>query len=207
MFRTYYFMADWAHLHFRARQHAATEPGFLAIRHLEAVNLHGGHLGFCVALGINLATPAGRAAADFHAALIMFCHDRCAAGVGHLPYNPVPLNLGPMGPVIAGPAEGAPGGHGGGPPPDVDHDFVEVIGGVHPVHGPWAVDNDFVEVIGGVHPVHGPWVEGELPDLNMAFDIPAAEVEALANEMWQDMFGHEVNLQGEEDDQGNAPVN
>jgi hypothetical protein len=202
-------MADWAHLHFRARQHAATEPGFLAIRHLEMVNLHGGHLGFCVALGVNLGTPAGRATADFHAALIMFCSDLCAQGVGHLPYNPAPLNQGPMGPIGAGPAGGGPDvpGNQGGvpPPPDDDHDFVEVIGGVHPIHGPWAVDNDFVEVIGGVHPVHGPWVEGG-PLVDGAGLLP--EDIAIIDQMWEEAFGAGNQNQGniEDENQENAPV-
>jgi hypothetical protein len=202
-------MADWAHLHFRARQHAATEPGFRAIRHLEMVNLHGGHLGFCVALGINLATPAGRAAADFHAALILFCFDLCAQGVGHMQYNPAPLNLGPIGPVADAPGGGAPGGGPGGPgnvpPADIDHDFVEIVGGVDPVNGPWVEDHDFVEIIGGIHPVLGPWVEGDLPAAQMHFDF--ADIDGLANEVWQELFGHEAVNQADEDDQGNVPEN
>jgi hypothetical protein len=197
---------EWANLHYRARHHAATEPGFLAVRHLERVALYGGHLGFCLALGLDLATPEGRAALNFHAALIMFCHDLCSRGVGHLPYNPAPLNLGPVGPLGAGPVGGgpgdAPGGQGGGPPPDVDHDFVEVVGGVHPVHGPWAVDNNFVEIIGGFDPMHGPWVEGGFPAANMNFDL-----DGLANQMWQEMFGHEEINQNGEGDPDNVPEN
>jgi hypothetical protein len=198
-------MADWAHLHFRARQHAATEPGFRAARHLEMVNLHGGHLGFCVALGLNLATPAGRAAADFHAALILLCYDLCAQGVGHIQYNPAPLNVGPLGPV-GGPGGGAPGGgHGGpdnGPPADVDHDFVEVVGGVHPIHGPWVVDNDFVEIVGGVHPVHGPWVEGG----PLVGGVLLPEEIELIDQMWQEAFGEENQGNVEDENQENAPV-
>jgi hypothetical protein len=193
---------EWADLHYRARLHAATEPGFLAVRHLEMVTLRGGHLGFCLALGLDLATPAGRAAANFHAALIMFCHDLCAQGIGHLPYNPAPLNLGPMGPIAAGPAEGpggVPGGQGNAPP-EVDHDFVEIVGGVDPVHGPWVVDHDFVEVIGGVDPVHGPWVEGG-PPLGGG-GLLAADIQMI-NDIWQELFGQDLNI----DDQGNAPVN
>jgi hypothetical protein len=151
-------MADWANLNFQARLHAANEPGFLAVRHLELVALNGGHLGFCLNLGINLATPAGREAASFHAALIMFCWELCSMGIGHLPYHPAPHNIGPQGPLVADPQVVpemvAPQA------PDVDHDFVEVVGGVHPIHGPWVVDHDFVEIIGGFDPVHGPWVEG-----------------------------------------------
>jgi hypothetical protein len=148
-------MANWPQLHFQARLHAAHEPGFLAARHLELVTLNGGHLGFCLNLGINLDTPAGREAANFQAALIMFCWELCQQGVGHLPYNPAPPNHGPMGPIAAaGPvAQDLPA-------PPVDNDFVEIIGGVHPIHGPWVVDHDFVEIIGGVDPIHGPWVEG-----------------------------------------------
>jgi hypothetical protein len=197
---------EWANLHYRARLHAATEPGFLAVRHLERVTLYGGHLGFCLALGMDLASPEGRAAVNFHAALIMFCQDLCAQGVGHLPYNPAPLNQGPMGPV-AGPAAGppgdAPGGQGGAPPPNADDDFVEVIGGVDPVHGPWAVDNDFVEVIGGVDPVHGPWVEGGPP---VGFGGLQPEDIQLIDQMWEEAFGQEAVNQDGEDDQENAPV-
>jgi hypothetical protein len=150
-------MADWANLSFQARLHAANEPGFLAVRHLELVALNGGHLGFCLNLGINLATPAGQEAASFHAALIMLCWELCHMGVGHLPYHPAPFNHGPMGPIDAA-APAAPPAHDP-PAPPVDDGFVEIVGGVHPVHGPWVVDHDFVEVLGGVHPIHGPWVE------------------------------------------------
>jgi hypothetical protein len=174
-------MADWANLYFQARLHAAHEPGFLAVRHLELVALNGGHVGFCLNLGINLATPVGREAANFHAALIIFCHELCAMGVGHLPYHPAPHNVGPQGPLVVD----APQVPAGDNHPEVDQDFVEVIGGVHPVHGPWVVDHDFVEIIGGVDPVHGPWVEGGPPVANMDFDFPAEEIDALANELWQ----------------------
>jgi hypothetical protein len=186
-FSTTFNMADWANLFFQARLHAANEPGFLAIRHLELVTLNGGHVGFCLNLGLNLATPAGRDAANFHAALIIFCWELCQQGLGNIPYHPAPFNHGPMGPVAAGPvngpAAGLPEEQGGVAPPE--DDFVEIIGGVHPVHGPWVVDHDFVEIIGGVHPVHGPWVEVEPPAANMDFDFPAAEIDALANELWQ----------------------
>jgi hypothetical protein len=199
---------EWANLHYQARRHAATEPGFLAVRHLERVTLYGGHLGFCLALGLDLATPEGRAAVNFHAALIMFCHDLCAQGVGHLPYNPAPLNLGPMAPLGAAPVGGgpgnAPGGQDGGPPPDVDHDFVEVVGGVHPVHGPWAVDNDFVEIVGGVDPIHGPWVEGGPPVGGGA--LHAADIQMI-NEIWQEMFGHEEANQNGEGNPDDVPGN
>jgi hypothetical protein len=134
------------------------EPGFLAVRHLELVNLNGGHLGFCLNLGINLATPEGQAAATFQAALIMLCHDLCAQGIGHLPYRPAPPNVGPLGPIVA--AAAAQEVPVQANLPDVDGDFVEIIGGVDPVHGPWIVDHDFVEIVGGVHPILGPWVEG-----------------------------------------------
>jgi hypothetical protein len=198
-------MAYWENLHFRARQHAATVPGFRAIQHLELVALHGGHLGFCLALGLDMATPEGRAAADFHAALVMFCYHLCAQGVGHLQYNPAPLNMGPMGPVVgAGPVVG-PGGEGGNPPPVVDHDFVEVVGGVHPIHGPWVVDNDFVEVLGGFDPVHGPWVEGG-PPVGGAGLLP--EDIAIIDQMWEEAFGAGGQNQGniDDEDQENAPV-
>jgi hypothetical protein len=200
-------MAEWVNLHFRARHHAATEPNFRAARHLETVALHGGHLGYCLALGLDLATPEGRAAANFHAALIIFCYDLCAQGVGHLQYNPAPLNLGPLGAIAAGPAVGGPGGvpagQDVGPPPDVDDGFVEIIGGVDPVNGPWAVDHDFVEIVGGVDPIHGPWVEGGPPVGGGA--LHAADIQMI-NEIWQELFG--VNGPGNEpDDQGNAPVN
>jgi hypothetical protein len=195
---------EWANLHYRARHHAATEPGFLAVRHLEMVTLHGGHLGFCLALGLDLATPEGRAAMNFHAALIMFCHDLCSQGVGHLPYNPVPLNLGPAaaGPVGEPPGN-APGGQGGAPLPDIDNDFVEVVGGVHPVHGPWVVDNDFVEIIGGVDPVHGPWVEGG-PPLGAGGLLPG-DIELL-DQMWEEAFGGGANQGDFDEDQENVPV-
>jgi hypothetical protein len=152
-------MADWGNLHFQARLHAAHEPGFLAIRHLELVALNGGHLGFCINLGLDLATPVGREAASFQAALIMFCWELCQQGVGHLPYHPAPFNHGPLGPIAAG-APNDPPAHNP-PAPPVDNDFVEIVGGVHPVHGPWVVDHDFVEIVGGFDPVHGPWVEGQ----------------------------------------------
>jgi hypothetical protein len=195
-------MAHWENLHFRARQHAATVPGFRALHHLELVTLHGGHLGFCIALGLDMATPEGRAAADFHAALIILCHDLCARGVGHMPYNPAPLNVGPMGPIIAGPAGGDPGAPDA-PQPDVDHDFVEVVGGVHPIHGPWVVDHDFVEVIGGVDPIHGPWVEGGPPV--GGGPLHDADIQMI-NDIWQELFGQ--NGAGNElGDQGNAPLN
>jgi hypothetical protein len=199
---------EWANLHYRARHHAATEPGFLAVQHLERVALYGGHLGYCLALGLDLATPEGRAAVNFHAALIMFCYDLCAQGVGHLTYNPAPLNVGPLGLIGAGPAGGGPGapGNQGGvpPPPNDDHDFVEVVGGVHPIHGPWAVDNDFVEVIGGVHPVHGPWVEGG--PLVGAGLLP--EDVQLIDQMWEEAFGAGGDNQGnpDDEDQENVPV-
>jgi hypothetical protein len=159
-------MADWAHLFFQARLHAAHEPGFLAVRHLELVALNGGHVGFCINLGIDMATPAGREAANFHAALIIFCWELCQQGLGHLPYHPAPFNHGPMGPIAAGPPEDfiAPPAHDP-PVPPADEDFVEIVGGVHPVHGPWAVDHDFVEIVGGFDPVHGPWVEGPGEDV------------------------------------------
>jgi hypothetical protein len=147
-------MVNWPNLHFQARLHAAHEPGFLATRHLELVALNGGHLGFCLNLGIDLATPQGQEAASFQAALIMLCHELCSLGIGHLPYQPAPHNVGPLGPIAAvAPVVPA------APEAPVDNDFVEVIGGVHPIHGPWVVDHDFVEVLGGVHPIHGPWVE------------------------------------------------
>jgi hypothetical protein len=173
-------MADWANLYFQARLHAAHEPGFLAVRHLELVALNGGHVGFCLNLGIDLATPAGRDAASFHGALIIFCHELCAMGVGHLPYHPAPQNVGPQGPIV----EAAPGGPVGENPPDVDNDFVEIVGGVHPVHGPWVVDHDFVEVIGGFHPIHGPWVEGPgeaVPNQDPQVDL--ANFEELINDV------------------------
>jgi hypothetical protein len=152
-------MANWPAMHFQARLHAAMEPGFLAVRHLEVVALHGGHLGYCLNLGINFATPEGREDANFQAALILFCWELCHLGVGHLPYHPAPLNVVPPG-LNAAAAQVAPvDPH----LPPVDEDFVEIIGGVHPVHGPWVVDHDFVEIIGGVHPIHGPWVEGAPP--------------------------------------------
>jgi hypothetical protein len=153
-------MVNWPNLHFQARLHAAHEPGFLATRHLELVALNGGHLGFCLNLGLDLATPQGQEAASFQAALIMFCHELCALGIGHLPYQPAPHNLGPLGPIVA-PAVAAAEVPGGEHHPDVDHDFVEIVGGVDPVHGPWLVDHDFVEIVGGVHPILGPWVEGQ----------------------------------------------
>jgi hypothetical protein len=156
-------MVNWVAIHFQARLHAAAEPGFLATQHLELVTLHGGHIGYCLQLGINLATPEGQEAAAFQLALMLFCHELCAQGVGHLPYNPAPLNVGPLGPNLAAvpmgpvvpPAPAAPVN----PEPPVDNDFVEIIGGVHPIHGPWVVDHDFVEIIGGFDPIHGPWVE------------------------------------------------
>jgi hypothetical protein len=186
VFRLQNIMANWPHLHFQARLHAAMEPGFLAIRHLELVALHGGHLGYCLNLNIDMATPEGREAASFQAALMMFCFELCALGIGHLPYQPAPLNIGPQGPIVANAPVVPPGAN---PPPAEDGDFVEIVGGVHPVHGPWVVDHDFVEVLGGVHPIHGPWVEGpggpvlqpgeqfpnagfdDLPDIDLDFDF------------------------------------
>jgi hypothetical protein len=176
-------MVNWVELHFQARLHAAVEPGFLAIRHLELVTLNGGHLGYCLHLGIDLATPEGQEAAAFQLALIAFCYELCSQGVGHLPYHPAPLNVGPLGlPAAVAPV---PPVAPAVPEPPVDNDFVEVIGGFHPIHGPWVVDHDFVEIIGGVHPVHGPWVEGELPAADVDFDFPAAEIDALAAELLQ----------------------
>jgi hypothetical protein len=179
-------MANWANLMFRARMFAANEPGFLANQHIEVVNLNGGHLGYCLAIGLNLANPDGRDAADFHAALLLFCYQLRDLGVGHVPFNPAPHHPDPL---IAGPgvlagnaAAAAPGG--GLPPNDAqdDHDFVEIIGGVDPVHGPWLVDHDFVEIVGGVHPLHGPWVEepGEV-------EINEQPVQGLLEEELMDM--------------------
>jgi hypothetical protein len=171
-------MANWGQLHFQARLHAAHEPGFIATRHLELVALNGGHLGFCLNLGINMATPEGRDAASFQAALILFCWDLCQQGVGHLPYNPAPFNHGPQGPIAVDPpvvpAAVVP------PAPAEDIDFVEVIGGIHPIHGPWVVDHDFVEVIGGFDPIHGPWVEGQEEVVPNQEEQPAlADIEDL----------------------------
>jgi hypothetical protein len=195
-------MVNWPDLHFRARAYAATEPGFLATRFLELVNMNGGHVTFCLNLGLDLATPAGEDAANFYAALIMLCRDLCAMGVGHLPFNPAPPNVGPLGPVAAGApvVAGAPGVVN--PPPE-DGDFVEIIGGVHPVHGPWVVDHDFVEIIGGVHPVHGPWVEGAPLPPDMAANQPAADIEELVDDLWNELFG-DIN---DDQDQGNIPDN
>jgi hypothetical protein len=150
-------MVNWPNLHFQARLHAAHEPGFLATRHLELVALNGGHTGFCLNLGIDFATPQGQEAASFQAALIMLCHELCTLGIGHLPYQPAPMNVGPQGPIVD--AHPAPAAQGPPAPPE-DNDFVEIVGGVHPIHGPWVVDHDFVEIIGGVDPIHGPWAEG-----------------------------------------------
>jgi hypothetical protein len=173
-------MANWPDLMFRARVFAANEPGFLANQFLELVALNGGPLGYSLNVGVNLATPEGRAMADFHAALALFCYQLRDLGVGHLPFQPVAQNN------VAGPVvPDAPGAPGGAAPPAADDNFVEIIGGVHPVHGPWVVDHDFVEIIGGVHPVHGPWVEGEPPAANMDFDIPAAGFDALAGGLLQ----------------------
>jgi hypothetical protein len=195
-------MADWANLNFQARLHAANEPGFLAVRHLELVALNGGHLGFCLNLGIDLVTPAGREAASFHAALIMFCWELCQQGIGHLPYHPAPWNMGPMGPIAAGPVNGPAGGPLGGQaeaaPPD--DDFVEIIGGVDPVHGPWVVDHDFVEIVGGFDPVHGPWVEGQgevapNPEQQPIEDVGFLFGDDLGDELHLDMdFELDLNL-------------
>jgi hypothetical protein len=173
-------MADWANLFFQARLHAAHEPGFLATRHLELVALNGGHVGFCLNLGLNLATPAGREAANFHAALIIFCWELCQQGVGHLPYHPAPHNFGPLGPIAAGPPVVPDAVIL--PAPAEDQDFVEVIGGVHPINGPWVVDHDFVEVIGGFDPIHGPWVEGQGEDVpNQEQQPDLDDIENLLN--------------------------
>jgi hypothetical protein len=198
-FSTQNIMVNWPNLHFQARLHAAHEPGFLAVRHLELVALNGGHLGFCLNLGLNLATPEGQDAANFQAALIMLCYELCAQGIGHLPFHPAPPNVGPLGPIVAGPGE-APGGQGGGPPPDVDHDFVEILGGVDPVHGPWVVDHDFVEIVGGVHPILGPWVEGqeEAAPNNQPIedDLP---VDGLVGDLLEDIPDWDPNLNFEFD--------
>jgi hypothetical protein len=77
--------------------------------------------------------------------------------------------------------------------PVEDNDFVEVIGGVHPIHGPWVVDHDFVEVIGGIHP-YCQWVEYNQQAVNKA---------EMANKLWQELFGE---MNGDLDNQGNAPV-
>jgi hypothetical protein len=203
---------------FRARVFAANEPGFLANNFLELVALNGGPLGYSLNIGVNLATPEGRSTADFHAALALFCYQLRDLGVGHLPYHPAPQNN--VGGLVAANAPVAPAGAA---PPAVDADFVEIIGGVHPVHGPWVVDHDFVEVLGGVHPIHGPWVEGQVPAAGvanvmagpdgaafpaaeMAPNQPAADVEDLVNGLWNELFGEEL---GDDwlGDQGNAPAN
>jgi hypothetical protein len=157
-FRIQHIMANWPDLMFRARVFAANEPGFLANHFLELVALNGGPLGYSLNIGVNIATPEGRATADFHAALALFCYQLRDLGVGHVPFQPVPLNPG-VAPNVAN-AQGAQGAPAGPDPPVVDGDFVEIVGGVHPIHGPWVVDHDFVEIIGGFDPVHGPWVEG-----------------------------------------------
>jgi hypothetical protein len=171
-------MANWPDLMFRARVFAATEPGFLANHFLELVALNGGPLGYSLNLGVNLATPEGRGTADFHAALALFCYQLRDLGVGHIPFNPAPHHPDPLiaGPdIVAGNAAAAV--PGGGPPPhedQEDHDFVEIIGGVDPVHGPWLVDHDFVEIVGGVHPILGPWVEG--PDVAVLDNQPVEDI-------------------------------
>jgi hypothetical protein len=169
-------MANWPDLMFRARVFAANEPGFLANTFLELVALNGGPLGYSLNIGVNIATPEGRATADFHAALAIFCYQLRDLGVGHLPYHPAPNNG--AGPILAN-AQWAPAGPD---PPAADADFVEIVGGVHPIHGPWVVDHDCVEILGGIHPIHGPWVEGpgeqpanaglnDLPDLGPGFNM------------------------------------
>jgi hypothetical protein len=168
-------MANWPDLMFRARVFAANEPGFLANNFLELVSLNGGPLGYTLNIGVDLATPEGRAMADFHAALALFCYQLRDLGVGHLPYHPVPLNIGAV-PV------NVPGPHPGPDAQAADADFVEIIGGVHPVHGPWLVDHDFVEIIGGVDPIHGPWVEGPGgPVAQPGEQFPNAGLEDLPN--------------------------
>jgi hypothetical protein len=185
-------MANWPDLMFRARMFVATEPGFLANQHIEMVNLNGGHLGYCLAIGLNLATPEGRNAADYHAALLMFCYQLRDLGVGHLPFDPAPHH--PV-PPVGGPG-GAPGGPVGpvpggpvGPVPEIDQDFVQILGGVHPIFGAWVEpEEEEVIVIGGVHPLHGPWVEGEqLP--------PGGDnIDDIVNEVWEELFGHENDV-------------
>jgi hypothetical protein len=196
VFSKHYSMANWPELMFRARMFVATEPGFLANQHIEVVNLNGGHLGYCLAIGVNLATPEGRGNADYQAALLMFCYQLRDLGVGHLPFNPAPNHPvppaglgapgGPVGPVFGDPA---------GPEVAVDHDFVQILGGVHPVFGAWVEpEEEEVIVVGGVHPIHGPWIEGEqLP-------VGGDDIDNLVNEVLEELFGHE-------DHGGQEPVN
>jgi hypothetical protein len=195
-------MANWPDLMFRARVFAANEPGFLANNFLELVALNGGPLGYSLNIGVNIATPEGRATADFHAALALFCYQLRDLGVGHLPFQPAPQNN-VVGPMVAN----VPGVPAGAAPPAAADDFVEIVGGVHPVHGPWVVDHDFVEVLGGVHPVHGPWVEGQAPvPADMVPNQPFPDAEELVEDLWNELFGEE--LDGDDlIDQGNAPVN
>jgi hypothetical protein len=89
---------------------------------------------------------------------------------------------------------------GGGNQPDVDNDFVEIIGGVDPVHGPWLVDHDFVEIVGGVHPILGPWVEGQeeaAPDNQpIEDDFP---MDGLVGDLLEDIPDWDPNLNFEFD--------
>jgi hypothetical protein len=187
---------------FWARMFAATEPGFLANQHIEVVNLNGGHLGYCLAIGLNFATPEGRDAVNYQAALLIFCYQLRDLGVGHIPFNPAPHHPDPAGPGamqggLAGDAHDVPANAGQGP---VDHDFVQILGGVHPVFGAWVEpEEEEVVIVGGVHPVHGPWVEGQqLPPAQMDMDN-------LIDELWEELFPEDVANQGGAGDQ--EPVN
>jgi hypothetical protein len=187
-------MANWPDLMFRARVFAANEPGFLANHFLELVALNGGPLGYSLNTGVNLATPEGRSTADFHAALALFCYQLRDLGVGHLPFNPALNHPAPLVPGPGGPADPVVGGPAGPDEGHVDHDFVQVLGGVHPVFGAWVEpEEEEVIIVGGVHPIHGPWVEGQqIPPNHHGMDN-------LIDELWEQLFGDEGELNGDQE--------
>jgi hypothetical protein len=179
-------MANWPDLMFRARVFAANEPGFLANTFLELVALNGGPLGYSLNTGVNLATPEGRSTADFHAALALFCYQLRDLGVGHLPFNPAPHHPGPLVAGLGGPADPVPGGPAVPNDDHVDHDFVQVLGGIHPIFGAWVEpEEEEVVVVGGIHPIHGPWIEGE--------QLPpgGVDIDNLIDGLLEDLFGQE----------------
>jgi hypothetical protein len=128
-------------LELAARHHAANTPGFIPAQYVATVQLNGGLTAFIINMGHDIRTQRGVESANFIHALYTFCLERCALGLGGVPYNPFPFEDAPpqhipnQGGAVGGqqevPAQDAPPaqGHGAGPiPPNAQ----ENNGGVPP---------------------------------------------------------------------------
>jgi hypothetical protein len=89
-------MAHIPRLELAARHHAAVTPGFLPSVYVATVQLNGGLTSFIINSGHNIYTPRGEEAANFIHALYTFCLERCALGLGDVPYIPLPIDGAPI---------------------------------------------------------------------------------------------------------------